>query len=215
MVARLTGTLYFHPGHCGTSHLMLEVVRSQEAAAALPPAKPTFYRCLCSLRCPAQTKDDHENDSIEDERQLTGDDKMKIETPQILWHNGSDSDNGKAAPIYSCSLLPVGDGEGGGADGGIHRHLLATVGNTPEVHIWEIGLRRGGGRDGDSDINTCKRILQSSDPQVELFTSGDSEESTATIEFACDTGSTLFRNALRQAIWGLGSFRSLLSRWDR
>ena len=163
MVARLTGTLYFHPGYCGTSHLML--VRSQEAAAALPPANPTFYRCLCSLRCPAQTKDDHENDSIEDERQLTGDDKMKIETPQILWHNGSDSDNGKAAPIYSCSLLPVGDGEGGGADGGIHRHLLATVGNTPEVHIWEIGLRRGGGRDGDSDINTCKRILQSSDPQ--------------------------------------------------
>ena len=59
------------------------------------------------------------------------------------------------------------------------------------------------------------RLVQSSDPQVELFTSGDSEESTATIEFACDTGSTLFRNALRQAIWGLGSFRSLLSRWDR
>ena len=59
------------------------------------------------------------------------------------------------------------------------------------------------------------RLVQSSDPQVELFIGGDDEDPTVTIEFACDTGSTLFRNALRQAIWGLGSFRSLLSRWDR
>ena len=85
--------------------------------------------------------------------------------------------------------------------------------------------QRKGAKDGekfveiDQDIELSAlekiRLVQSSDPQVELFTSGDSEESTATIEFACDTGSTLFRNALRQAIWGLGSFRSLLSRWDR
>ena len=84
---------------------------------------------------------------------------------------------------------------------------------------------RKGAKDGekfveiDQDIELSAlekiRLVQSSDPQVELFVSGDSEESTVTIEFACDTGSTLFRNALRQAIWGLGSFRSLLSRWDR
>eukprot|EP00554_Chaetoceros_debilis_P009423 CAMPEP_0194101434 /NCGR_PEP_ID=MMETSP0150-20130528/2137_1 /TAXON_ID=122233 /ORGANISM="Chaetoceros debilis, Strain MM31A-1" /LENGTH=967 /DNA_ID=CAMNT_0038788045 /DNA_START=209 /DNA_END=3109 /DNA_ORIENTATION=- len=30
---------------------------------------------------------------------------MKIETPQILWHNGSDGD-GKPAPLYSISFLP-------------------------------------------------------------------------------------------------------------
>ena len=87
--------------------------------------------------------------------------------------------------------------------------------------------QRKGAKDGEKFVDIDKdavielsalekiRLVQSSDPQVELFDSGDSEESKVTIEFACDTGSTLFRNALRQAIWGLGSFRSLLSRWDR
>ena len=108
---------------------------------------------------------------------------------------------------------------------------LANLFEVPVLYFALVPLnslptaQRKGAKDGekfveiDLDIELSAlekiRLVQSSDPQVELFTSGDSEESTATIEFACDTGSTLFRNALRQAIWGLGSFRSLLSRWDR
>lgn len=73
---------------------------------------------------------------------------MKIETPQILWHNGSEG-NGKPAPLYSVSLLPssskaassvtstssatsLNQTKGSGYD------ILATAGNTNEVHIWKI-----------------------------------------------------------------------------
>ena len=32
---------------------------------------------------------------------------MKIETPQILWHSNADADQGRAAPLYAVSMLPV------------------------------------------------------------------------------------------------------------
>ena len=59
------------------------------------------------------------------------------------------------------------------------------------------------------------QLVQSGSPVVKLFDDADADAAKAELQFACDTGITLFRNALRQAFWGLGSFRSVLTRWDR
>lgn len=56
---------------------------------------------------------------------------MKIETPQILWHNSSEG-NGKPAPLYSVSILPCS------SHSSTTSHILATSGNTNEVHIWNM-----------------------------------------------------------------------------
>ena len=79
---------------------------------------------------------------------------MKIETPQILWHSNADVDKGKAAPLHSCSMLPVetanntnsnsnsGNSSSGSSSHNSSRNILATVGNTPEIHLWEVGFSR-------------------------------------------------------------------------
>ena len=58
---------------------------------------------------------------------------MKVETPQILWHQvinpTQKKEAGKNSPILSCSLLDCQDGTG----------VLATVGNT-EVNLWRVSL---------------------------------------------------------------------------
>eukprot|EP00562_Extubocellulus_spinifer_P006887 CAMPEP_0178533912 /NCGR_PEP_ID=MMETSP0696-20121128/34739_1 /TAXON_ID=265572 /ORGANISM="Extubocellulus spinifer, Strain CCMP396" /LENGTH=848 /DNA_ID=CAMNT_0020165965 /DNA_START=239 /DNA_END=2785 /DNA_ORIENTATION=+ len=86
---------------------------------------------------------------------------MKIETPQILWHNGTESDNGKAAPLYSCSLLPVAD-EGttstSTSSSSSNHNVLATVGNTPEVHIWEVGFSRSDGVTVNSNTGESNKV---------------------------------------------------------
>jgi len=61
---------------------------------------------------------------------------MKIETPQILWHNGSEG-NGKPAPLYSVSILPKSKNK---ADLDDEPEILATAGNSNEIHIWKIKL---------------------------------------------------------------------------
>ena len=65
-------------------------------------------------------------------------------------------------------------------------------------------------------LDELERIttVQATDPRVQLFASSD-DPPAFTLEFACDEGTALFRNALRQAIWGLGSFRSILSKWAK
>lgn len=60
---------------------------------------------------------------------------MKIETPQILWHNG---ENGKPAPLYSASLLQTQDTINGNCTQ--EMNILATAGNSEELHIWKIKL---------------------------------------------------------------------------
>ena len=64
---------------------------------------------------------------------------MKIETPQILWHNGSEG-NGKPAPLYSVSLLPSPPSSSSTDNSHQEGHILATAGNTNEVHIWNINV---------------------------------------------------------------------------
>ncbi len=59
---------------------------------------------------------------------------MKIETPQILWHNSSEG-NGKPAPLYSVSILPCPSSH---SSSSTTSHILATAGNTNEVHIWNV-----------------------------------------------------------------------------
>ena len=61
---------------------------------------------------------------------------MKIETPQILWHNGSEG-NGKPAPLYSVSILPKSIKADTNED---EPEILATAGNSNEIHIWKIKL---------------------------------------------------------------------------
>lgn len=55
---------------------------------------------------------------------------MKVETPQILWHNtqnGSNKENGKSFPILSCHLV----------DDSITA-VLATAGGC-EINLWKVG----------------------------------------------------------------------------
>eukprot|EP00978_Attheya_sp_CCMP212_P005952 scaffold13371_cov47-Attheya_sp.AAC.5 len=67
---------------------------------------------------------------------------MKVETPQILWHNGADSDNGKAAPLMSLSMIESGitDIESAGK-APKYGTVLVTAGNTTEINVWRLGLR--------------------------------------------------------------------------
>lgn len=95
---------------------------------------------------------------------------MKIETPQILWHNGSEG-NGKPAPLYTVSLLPkiymktnndaksqthgsqdekakrsIDMGMNANANANHQNQdqddteILATAGNSNEIHLWKIQL---------------------------------------------------------------------------
>ncbi|KAL7520819.1 hypothetical protein ACHAWX_005524 [Stephanocyclus meneghinianus] len=59
---------------------------------------------------------------------------MKVETPQILWHNtqnGSNKENGKSFPILSCHLIDSG------ADSSNNPSVLATAGGS-EVNLWRV-----------------------------------------------------------------------------
>jgi len=71
---------------------------------------------------------------------------MKVETPQILWHNGSEG-NGKPAPLYSLSLLPCPSNSSSSSHNTSNStsngnndnvSILATSGNTNEVHVWKL-----------------------------------------------------------------------------
>lgn len=58
---------------------------------------------------------------------------MKVETPQLRWHQiinpQTKQDAGANGPILSCSLLTINDNVG----------ILATAGNT-EVNLWKVGF---------------------------------------------------------------------------
>ncbi|KAL3801209.1 hypothetical protein HJC23_012609 [Cyclotella cryptica] len=59
---------------------------------------------------------------------------MKVETPQILWHNtqnGSNKENGKSFPILSCDLID------NGFDSANNPSVLATAGGS-EVNLWRV-----------------------------------------------------------------------------
>jgi len=89
---------------------------------------------------------------------------MKIDTPQILWHNGSDG-NGKPAPLYSVSVLPSfcdenfksGDGSAV-APAEVMTEVLATAGNTNEINLWKVSSSSGMMQNNFSK----KKTLQSS-----------------------------------------------------
>jgi chromatin assembly factor 1 subunit B len=62
---------------------------------------------------------------------------MKVETPQILWHNGSDNEQNKNAPIYSIAMIESGFCSD---DMAKYAQVLATAGNN-EVNLWRIQFR--------------------------------------------------------------------------
>lgn len=74
---------------------------------------------------------------------------MRIETPQILWHNCSEG-NGKAAPLYSISFLPKTSHNNsnsvrhknypGDSSSTSSTNVLATAGNSNEIHLWNISF---------------------------------------------------------------------------
>ena len=86
---------------------------------------------------------------------------MKIETPQILWHSNADADQGRAAPLYAVSMLPVEStataaNNTSESSAPVSRNVLATVGNTPEIHLWEVGFSRS-----DASTNTTSTTKNS------------------------------------------------------
>jgi chromatin assembly factor 1 subunit B len=133
---------------------------------------------------------------------------MKIETPQILWHNGSEG-NGKPAPLYSVSLLPKVhvtndvDDIDIDVDDDVHTNvhtnshadvdadadavtdmymdgatnvnanatgnnamnesyeILATGGNSNEIHIWKVKLTASHDTPGDSNADTSNNTSTS------------------------------------------------------
>eukprot|EP00584_Thalassiosira_punctigera_P000770 CAMPEP_0172531222 /NCGR_PEP_ID=MMETSP1067-20121228/4711_1 /TAXON_ID=265564 ORGANISM="Thalassiosira punctigera, Strain Tpunct2005C2" /NCGR_SAMPLE_ID=MMETSP1067 /ASSEMBLY_ACC=CAM_ASM_000444 /LENGTH=727 /DNA_ID=CAMNT_0013315579 /DNA_START=123 /DNA_END=2306 /DNA_ORIENTATION=+ len=68
---------------------------------------------------------------------------MKVETPQLRWHQiinpQSKKDAGANGPILSCSLLSIDDATG----------VLATAGNT-EVNLWRVGFTEDAARASSS-----------------------------------------------------------------
>jgi len=62
---------------------------------------------------------------------------MKVETPQILWHNGSDNEQNKNAPVYSISMIESGFCTD---DMKKYGHVLATAGNN-EINLWRVEFR--------------------------------------------------------------------------
>lgn len=72
---------------------------------------------------------------------------MKIETPQILWHNGTDNDSNKNAPLYSVTMLESGFCQDSLTSYG---HVLATCGNSSDVNLWKMSFHS----------TESKRILQ-------------------------------------------------------
>lgn len=72
---------------------------------------------------------------------------MKIETPQILWHNGADNESNKNAPLYSVTMLESGFCQDSLTSYG---HVLATAGNSSDINLWKLSFRNA----------ESKRIIQ-------------------------------------------------------
>lgn len=62
---------------------------------------------------------------------------MKIETPQILWQNGSDAEENKPAPLYSVTMLESGFCQNSLTNYG---HILATSGNSSDINLWKLSF---------------------------------------------------------------------------
>ena len=79
---------------------------------------------------------------------------MKVETPQILWHNtynGSQKENGKNSPLLSCSLLDSSDGASTKCSD--RTAILATAGNT-EVNLWRVTFTEDSARVSENTENS-------------------------------------------------------------
>lgn len=97
--------------------------------------------------------------------------KMKIETPQILWHSDSEG-NGKPAPLYSISLLPTADQSTSTIDTS-DTEILATAGNSNEVHIWKLKLssKHESASNGENEPKTKKpKIFSLGSPGITHLT---------------------------------------------
>eukprot|EP00578_Thalassiosira_sp_NH16_P001551 CAMPEP_0181127960 /NCGR_PEP_ID=MMETSP1071-20121207/28489_1 /TAXON_ID=35127 /ORGANISM="Thalassiosira sp., Strain NH16" /LENGTH=277 /DNA_ID=CAMNT_0023213759 /DNA_START=95 /DNA_END=925 /DNA_ORIENTATION=- len=74
---------------------------------------------------------------------------MKVETPQLRWHQiinpQSQKDAGANGPILSCSLLSADRGDDDHGDANNRTGVLATAGNT-EVNLWRVTFTDDGAR---------------------------------------------------------------------
>lgn len=117
---------------------------------------------------------------------------MKIETPQILWHNGSESDNGKNAPLYSLTALECGS----------HHSVLATAGNTSEIHLWDVEFVESENKrilqNQSSHKITHRLALQRHDRSVNVVKFSPDGKSLAT---AGDGGSIIIWSLLQKSDW--------------
>jgi chromatin assembly factor 1 subunit B len=110
---------------------------------------------------------------------------MKVETPQILWHNGCDNEQNKNAPIYSITMIESGFCTDNMTN---HDQVLATAGNN-EINLWRIQFKHNHDKNGilqqkgptkpehlvtlsrhDATVN----VIQFSPNGLHLATAGDS-----------------------------------------
>ena len=96
---------------------------------------------------------------------------MKVETPQILWHNGTDNEQNKNAPIFSISIL-----ESGIVASNKFGLVLATAGNH-EVNLWKLQIAPDGKEIYSKlDRNTPFRMVK-----IELLTTLTRHDTTVNV----------------------------------
>jgi hypothetical protein len=61
-------------------------------------------------------------------------DRMKVETPQILWN--AEGDKGKNAPLYSVDMLESGIASDSSPQE--YSHVLVTAGNSNIINLWKV-----------------------------------------------------------------------------
>mmetsp|Transcript_30108 Transcript_30108/g.60744 ORF Transcript_30108/g.60744 Transcript_30108/m.60744 type:complete len:676 (-) Transcript_30108:104-2131(-) len=113
---------------------------------------------------------------------------MKVETPQILWHdtsNGTLTQNGKSSPLLSCSLLDCRFASSAAVD---RTAILATAG-TAEVNLWRVTFAADSARTNKPKEGDRSRILVSEHTKIEHALSlsrGSNERTMNAVKFSPD-----------------------------
>lgn len=113
---------------------------------------------------------------------------MKVETPQILWHdtsNGTITQNGKSSPLLSCSLFDCSFASSAAVD---RTAILATAG-TAEVNLWRVTFAADSARTNKPKEGDRSRILVSEHTKIEHALSlsrGSNERTMNAVKFSPD-----------------------------
>jgi chromatin assembly factor 1 subunit B len=76
---------------------------------------------------------------------------MKVETPQLLWH--PEAEKGLPAALMSLDIL-----ESGVSSSSVKSHVLATCGNSSDVHLWKVELEQEQKQQSSSFLSAVSKI---------------------------------------------------------